>query len=185
MPGEGGFFNTINLHVYHYAANNPIRYIDPDGRNFFNRTEEVMVVRTEGGQHMPVLPGEMYEGKIDGAISQDGTVFKVSDINIGPRVKLDVRRINSQNRGFIVGGLAIRWNNFLDRIKGRDKLLSGVYEEGKGGSDMDSWRRRSGRYFNSTPDEIKDMDRPGVRDITPRDESRINNRRNQELAERQ
>jgi hypothetical protein len=30
----GGVFNYVNLHVYHYAGNNPVKYTDPDGREF-------------------------------------------------------------------------------------------------------------------------------------------------------
>jgi hypothetical protein len=32
LPGMGGVFNTVNLHLYHYAGNNPVKYTDPDGR---------------------------------------------------------------------------------------------------------------------------------------------------------
>jgi hypothetical protein len=32
LPGGAGIFNLVNLHVYHYAGNNPVKYTDPDGR---------------------------------------------------------------------------------------------------------------------------------------------------------
>ena len=34
LPGMGGVFNVVNLHLYHYAGNNPVKYIDPTGKFF-------------------------------------------------------------------------------------------------------------------------------------------------------
>jgi len=33
LPGMGGVFNPINLDGYHYAGQNPVKYVDPDGNN--------------------------------------------------------------------------------------------------------------------------------------------------------
>ena len=32
LPGMGGIYNYVNMHVYHYGGNNPVVYIDPDGK---------------------------------------------------------------------------------------------------------------------------------------------------------
>jgi RHS repeat-associated protein len=50
LPGMGGVFNVVNMHAYHYAGNNPVVYVDPDGRlqrdtdgNFiFEETEKII-----------------------------------------------------------------------------------------------------------------------------------------------
>jgi hypothetical protein len=36
LPGMGGVFNYVNLHVYHYAGNNPVKLVDPDGKWTFS-----------------------------------------------------------------------------------------------------------------------------------------------------
>ena len=33
LPGQGGLFNQVNFHLYHYAGNNPVKYVDPDGED--------------------------------------------------------------------------------------------------------------------------------------------------------
>lgn len=32
LPGMGGIYNSVNGNLYHYAGNNPVKYVDPDGK---------------------------------------------------------------------------------------------------------------------------------------------------------
>jgi hypothetical protein len=42
LPGQGGVFNYVNLHAYHYAGNNPVKYTDPSGRQVVETAVEVL-----------------------------------------------------------------------------------------------------------------------------------------------
>ena len=37
LPGMGGLFNSVNLCLYHYAGNNPVVYVDPNGEFLFRQ----------------------------------------------------------------------------------------------------------------------------------------------------
>nr|WP_024466036.1 hypothetical protein [Treponema pedis] len=54
-----GVFNTVNLHVYHYAGNNPVKYTDPDGRDIIYLNGQSTVV---GNGHGVMLIGNDKDG---------------------------------------------------------------------------------------------------------------------------
>ena len=58
LPGQGGVFNYVNLHVYHYAGNNPVKYTDPDGRKDNVPqyiSEAAKIVESQPGAGMPIF----------------------------------------------------------------------------------------------------------------------------------
>ena len=46
LPGMGGLFNSVNLSLFHYAGNNPVKYTDPTGMaagDPFERPEDAAI----------------------------------------------------------------------------------------------------------------------------------------------
>ena len=46
LPGMGGLFNSVNLNLFHYAGNNPVKYTDPDGKE--DKKPNVLIVDMPG-----------------------------------------------------------------------------------------------------------------------------------------
>ncbi|MDR2661388.1 MAG: RHS repeat-associated core domain-containing protein [Treponema sp.] len=45
LPGMGGVFNYVNLHVYHYAGNNPVVLTDPGGNYLINNVAPIVTFK--------------------------------------------------------------------------------------------------------------------------------------------
>ena len=55
LPGMGGVYNIVNMHLYHYAGNNPVKYTDPDGRDIETVKETIRISIDLGKQVAPLF----------------------------------------------------------------------------------------------------------------------------------
>ena len=55
LPGMGGVYNNVNLNLYHYAGNNPVKYTDPDG-NCQKPSPQIIVIIFVPKNTQPVEP---------------------------------------------------------------------------------------------------------------------------------
>ena len=56
LPGMGGVFSTTNLNLYHYAGQNPVKFVDPDGNETVNTGGEVYFIHQNDPDPFPSDP---------------------------------------------------------------------------------------------------------------------------------
>jgi RHS repeat-associated protein len=80
LPGLGGVFNYVNLHVYHYAGNNPVKYVDPTGREFEDEHINSITHRTDDAIDFDLLNTRVLMGT-DG-VPPSGPCYAMSSMGV-------------------------------------------------------------------------------------------------------
>jgi hypothetical protein len=71
LPGIGGVFNAVNMDVYHYAGQNPVRFIDQKGEDVFGTLFEVSLTGALGFRY-----------QVGYAIDSELNVYSFSGFNL-------------------------------------------------------------------------------------------------------
>jgi len=107
LPGMGGVFNYVNLHVYHYAGNNPVKYVDPDGKKI---TVQI---------HKVVKP--WYHASIKITLDTDLLKEKFGHLN-------EFKNFDGEHRYLTIGAGSKLFKLFAEYNRPKDKLLNNKVE---------------------------------------------------------
>jgi hypothetical protein len=90
----GGVFNYVNLHVYHYAGNNPIKLTDPDGRTADETRDLVFRPLTDNYGARDLLYRPLIDGKNGvSKISSNNNIFIGFKVPVDEKVKNVLKKI--------------------------------------------------------------------------------------------
>jgi RHS repeat-associated protein len=119
LPGMGGVFNTVNLHVYHYAGNNPVKYVDPDGEALETPWDIANAVLGYVCAYISFRNGEYLDGAINllGA-AVDTVAAAVPGVPGGASTAIKMARYGTTTYSAL--------NNIVQGIRNKDNLQLGI-----------------------------------------------------------
>jgi RHS repeat-associated protein len=145
LPGMGGVFNLVNMHVYHYAGNNPVKYTDPNGNEVIisgdeiNQTKILEYINIMSDQQYIVVDGklqkdsdkrfeygsEQYSDAINYLIENGTTTIQIADTYTDENRKeipLPLDYTGKTQLGYTYG------NNDLKKMNVSIRGISGIFE---------------------------------------------------------
>jgi hypothetical protein len=96
LPGMGGVFNAINLHTYHYAGNNPIKYTDPDGEKIRRKGADINLHSPSQDSYMYNSAKEISHPRGTFIVAGHGSSFLMADDRQGSK-NGSRKRMNAQD----------------------------------------------------------------------------------------
>ena len=137
IPGMGGLFNGVNLNLFHYAGNNPVRYVDPDGR--------ISVTSIPFLPHpFPIFPNSTFNDS-DGGIIGDGFIHS-PDSTTFPDISSFFEMKHKFIKTFAIGIIKL----FLDLTNTSDIPSQGVVDGGiEGAPKIDAGKQ--GKHVKGHP----------------------------------
>ncbi|TWI72212.1 RHS repeat domain-containing protein [Treponema putidum] len=191
LPGMGGVFNTVNLHVYHYAGNNPVKYVDPDGRSvwaeidseiksiidklyndsptFKKHYDNLLAEKAPNGQKILVTITTDLGKYAGNTVTNDSPVIFEADIET-----LDNKgnRVNKKMQATTDMVMAININIDLDRVYNKDlPLVDIIAEEVVHASDITKVGSEKWNKIAREENKLPYKDRP--REISAKNQVKI------------